>query len=78
MILHDALRIEPGSTDDFVALAPGHRAVGTVCALGEPAALAAAGFAMPAGAGALHAAGWLLRAAAVSAADVVAQLDRVR
>ncbi len=78
VILHDALRIEPDDEDAFVALAPGQRAVGTACALGEPDALATAGFAMPAGAGALHGSGWLQRAAAVSAADVVAQLDRVR
>ena len=29
VILHDALRIEPGADDAYVALAPGHRAVGT-------------------------------------------------
>ena len=30
VILHDALRIEPGADDAYVALAPGHRAVGTL------------------------------------------------
>ena len=34
-LLHDALRLEPGSAGDHVALAPGHRVVGTVCLLGE-------------------------------------------
>jgi urease accessory protein len=64
VILHDALRIDPESDDTFVALAPGHRAVGMVCELGVP--------------GSLHGPGSLWRASAVSAADVVAQLDRVR
>ena len=34
VILHDALRIDPAHDDAYVALAPGHRAVGMVCALG--------------------------------------------
>jgi urease accessory protein len=34
-LLHDALRLEPGCGDDHVALAPGHRVVGTACLLGE-------------------------------------------
>jgi len=34
VILHDALRIEPSEDDAYVALAPGHRAVGMVAALG--------------------------------------------
>jgi urease accessory protein len=34
-LLHDALRIEPAARDDHVALAPGHRVVGTACLLGE-------------------------------------------
>jgi urease accessory protein len=34
-LLHDALRIEPAACDDHVALAPGHRVVGTICLLGE-------------------------------------------
>jgi urease accessory protein len=33
-LLHDALRIEPAAADAHVALAPGHRVVGTVCLLG--------------------------------------------
>jgi urease accessory protein len=33
-LLHDALRIEPAARDDHVALAPGHRVVGTACLLG--------------------------------------------
>ena len=64
VILHDTLRIDPENNDAFVALAPGHRAVGMVCELGVP--------------GNLHGPGSLWRASAVSAADVVAQLDRVR
>ena len=34
-LLHDALRIEPAADHDHVALAPGHRVVGTACLLGE-------------------------------------------
>ena len=33
VLLHDALRIEPAAEDAYVALAPGHRAVGTVVAV---------------------------------------------
>ena len=38
VILHDALRVEPATwdADAYVALAPGHRAIGTVARLGEP------------------------------------------
>ena len=64
VILHDALRIEPGEDDVYVALAPGHRALGTICEFGVP--------------GNLEGPGSLWRASAASAADVVAQLARVR
>jgi urease accessory protein len=33
-LLHDALRIEPAALDDHVALAPGHRVIGTAALLG--------------------------------------------
>lgn len=33
-LLHDALRIEPAARDEHVALAPGHRVIGTACVLG--------------------------------------------
>jgi urease accessory protein len=33
-LLHDALRIEPAAADEYVALAPGHRVVGTTALLG--------------------------------------------
>ena len=58
VILHDALRVDPATwaQDAYVALAPGHRAIGTVCELGVP--------------GNLHGPGSLWRASAVSAADV--------
>ena len=36
-LLHDALRVEPAAHDAHVALAPGHRVVGTACLLGERA-----------------------------------------
>jgi urease accessory protein len=36
-LLHDALRVEPAAHDAHVALAPGHRVIGTVCVLGAPA-----------------------------------------
>jgi urease accessory protein len=42
-LLHDALRIEPAADDAHVALAPGHRVVGTACLLGEPGEPALAG-----------------------------------
>jgi urease accessory protein len=42
-LLHDALRIEPGADDAYVALAPGHRVVGTACLLGAPGEPALAG-----------------------------------
>jgi urease accessory protein len=83
VILHDALWIEPGEDDAYVALAPGHRAVGMVAELGEravarpePEEAHARGVAFAGGA--LDAGGWLWRASAESAADVVAQLARVR
>ena len=60
VILHDALRIEPGADDAYVALAPGHRAVGTL--------VATRGEAEPHEA--LHAGGFLRRVSAASAADV--------
>ena len=65
VILHDALRIEPGADDAYVALAPGHRAVGTF--VGVRGARKPATGPAP-----------LWRASAASAADVVAQLARVR
>jgi urease accessory protein len=34
-LLHDELRIEPAARDAYVALAPGHRVVGTVALLGR-------------------------------------------
>jgi urease accessory protein len=78
VILHDALRVEPATwdADVYVALAPGHRAVGMVAVLGEGAS--GEGGAGDAGGGRLAGGGWLWRASAVSAADVVAQLERVR
>jgi hypothetical protein len=65
VILHDALRVDPETwaQDGYVALAPGHRAVGTVCALGIP--------------GDLDGPGSLWRASGVSAADVEAALAPV-
>ena len=60
VILHDALRIEPGADDAYVALAPGHRAVGTL--------VATRGEAEPHEA--LDAGGFLRRVSAASAADV--------
>src|SRR4051794_6598643 len=87
VILHDALRVEPGARDEFVALAPGDRAVGMMARLGEPAGGAAAGGrgAAPGGEGAgarlaggpRPARGALWRAAGANAADVVAQLARL-
>ncbi len=37
MLLHDELRIDPAfaRADAYVALAPGHRVVGTLCLFGE-------------------------------------------
>ena len=65
VILHDALRIEPGAGDAYVALPPGHRAVGTLVAThGTPEAAHEA----------LDAGGFLRRASAVSAAEVVARI----
>jgi urease accessory protein len=59
-ILHDALRVEPETwtADAHVALAPGHRAIATVCRLGVP--------------GNLEGPGSLWRAAAASVADAEA------
>lgn len=42
-LLHDALRIEPGTDDDYVALPPGHRVIGTAALLGVPGEPALAG-----------------------------------
>ena len=36
VLLHDELRIDPARDDAHVALAPGHRVVGTLCLFGEP------------------------------------------
>ena len=63
VVLHDALRIEPGAHDAYVALAPGHRAVATICLLGmrllpSPAAIELEGL------------GALLRATGASVAGV--------
>ena len=57
-ILHDALRVEPDTwkEDAYVALAPGHRAIGTYAVLGVQ--------------GNLHGLGHLERVSAASAADV--------
>ena len=59
-ILHDALRVDPETwaEDAYVALAPGHRAIGTYAELGVP--------------GNLHGPGHLERVSAPSAADVEA------
>ena len=59
-ILHDALRVDPDTwtEDAYVALAPGHRAIGTYARLGVP--------------GNLHGPGHLERVSAPSAADVEA------
>ena len=59
-ILHDVLRVEPATwaEDAYVALAPGHSAIGTYAVLGTP--------------GNLHANGHLERVSATSAADVEA------
>ena len=58
VILHDAFRVDPATwaQDAYVALAPGHRAIGTVCEFGVP--------------GNLHGPGSLWRTSAVSAADL--------
>ena len=76
VILHDALRIEPANDDAYVALAPGHRAVGTLAGLGVGAgeSLEASRGRRRLAGGSLAAGGWLLRATAAGAADVVAQL----
>ena len=60
-ILHDALRVDPDTwaEDAYVALAPGHRAIGTYAKLGVPG-------------GNLHGPGHLERVSAPSAADVEA------
>jgi urease accessory protein len=62
-ILHDALRVDPATwgEDAYVALAPGHRAVGTVCVLGVAG-------------GNLDGPGSLWRASAADAADLEAAL----
>ena len=60
-ILHDALRVDPDTwaEDAYVALAPGHRAIGTYAQLGVMG-------------GNLHGPGHLERVSARSAADVEA------
>jgi urease accessory protein len=90
VILHDALHVDPvtWAEDAFVALAPRHRAVGMVAVLGaererrvsgaELEKVDARGAGSDVVGGALDAGGWLWRASAESAADVVAQLERVR
>ena len=102
VLLHDALRAEPATwaEDAYVALAPGHRAVGTVASFGERRvsrgerenvdgrgeARLAGGEPAGDGGGAVAVAGGeladggghLWRASAASAADVVAQLARIR
>jgi urease accessory protein len=64
VIVHDALRVEPATwaRDAYVALAPGHRAIGTVCELGVP--------------GNLDGPGSLWRFSAPEAADVVPLVQR--
>jgi urease accessory protein len=64
VILHDALRVEPATwaRDAYAALAPGHRAIGTVCELGVPGNLAGPGS--------------LWRFSAPEAADVVPLVQR--
>jgi urease accessory protein len=59
-LLHETLRIDPRADDAYVALAPGHRVVGTVALLGVPGTLAGAGS--------------LWRASGTSAAQVEAHL----
>jgi urease accessory protein len=83
VILHDALRIEPGEDDAWVALAPGHRAVGMVATLGGAESgegVGRRGDGVWVAGGSLAAGGSLRRASGVSAADVVAALapGRVR
>ena len=84
VILHDALRIEPGEDDAYVALAPGHRAIGMVATFGERRVSRVerekvdGRGAETGGARLADGAGHLWRASALSAADVVAQLARVR
>jgi urease accessory protein len=85
VILHDALRVEPATwaEDAYVALAPGHRAIGTVAVLGARGAARAArarevAAGEPAASGALDGPGTLWRVSAASAADVDAQLPAVR
>lgn len=67
VILHDALRIEPADDDAYVALAPGHRAVGTLVVTKGSGASFSDHEALDAG-------GFLRRASAPSAADVAAAL----
>jgi urease accessory protein len=63
VILHDALRIEPGADDDYVALPPGHRAVGTLVATNGTQGAFSRHEALEGG-------GFLRRVSAASAADV--------
>lgn len=62
-LLHETLRIDPDADDAYVALAPGHRVIGTVALLGLPGNLAGLG--------------GLWRASGASAAGVEAQLAEV-
>ncbi len=59
-LLHETLRSDPGAAGAYVALAPGHRVIGTVALLGAPGNLAGPGS--------------LWRASGASAAGVEAQL----
>jgi urease accessory protein len=59
-LLHETLRIDPGGGDAYVALAPGHRVVGTVALFGVQGNLAGPGH--------------LERASGVAASDVEAAL----
>ncbi|MDA0165855.1 urease accessory protein UreD [Solirubrobacter ginsenosidimutans] len=84
VILHDALRIDPGEDDAYVALAPGHRAIGMVATFGERRVSRVerenvdGRGAETRGGELADGAGHLWRASGASAADVVAQLARVR
>jgi urease accessory protein len=42
-LLHETLRVDPAAEDAYVALAPGHRVIGTVALLGVPGNLAGPG-----------------------------------
>lgn len=70
-LLHDALRLGPGRADEHVALAPGHRVVGTACLLG----VAPAAGEQQQGICALAGRGALRRATASSLATAEAVID---